>query len=113
MRDSTVSVLAERRHVPRIEAASVGALDELIDEEFLRAWYMVGDVSGRTVVCGIGKSGHIESPLASDARVILDCSVVEEVCSMDLVPSSSTTGAARSGRCLGDGRVAAQKISGE
>jgi D-arabinose 5-phosphate isomerase GutQ len=103
MRDSTASVIAEGRHAPSIEAASVGVLEERIDEEFVRAWRMVADASGRTVVCGIGKSGHVESPLASDATVILDCAAAEEARPMDPVPISSATDAARSGRwsCCG------------
>ena len=55
---SAASLIAEGRRVLRIEAASVAALEERIDEEFVRACQMVADASGRTVVCGIGKSGH-------------------------------------------------------
>lgn len=161
MTHSAASLIAEARRVLRIEAASVAALEDRIDERFVRACQIVADASGRTVVCGIGKSGHIgrkiaatltstgtpatflhaveavhgdlgivgrddvailisksgegpelgrlteylvrlgvpviaitgrtESTLAMDATVVLDSSVAEEACPMDLAPTSSTT----------------------
>lgn len=36
-------------------------------------------------------TGRAESSLARHARVVLDCSVAEEACPMDLAPTSSTT----------------------
>jgi arabinose-5-phosphate isomerase len=161
MTDSAGSLLAEGRRVLRSEAASVGALKDRIGEEFVRGCRMIADASGRTVVCGISKSGHIvrkiaatlistgtpatfphavealhgdlgivsrddvailvsksgegselgsltehlvrlgvpliaitgrvDSPLANDATVVLDCSVAEEARAMELAPTSSTT----------------------
>ena len=161
MTHSAAALIAEGRRVLRIEAASVAALEDRIDEGFVRACQIVADASGRTVVCGIGKSGHIgrkiaatlsstgtpatflhavealhgdlgivgrddvailisksgegwelgrlteylvrfgvpviaitgqtASALAMDATVVLDCSVAEEACPMDLAPTSSTT----------------------
>jgi arabinose-5-phosphate isomerase len=39
----------------------------------------------------VALTGRIESSLARHARVVLDCSVDEEACPMDLAPTSSTT----------------------
>ena len=39
----------------------------------------------------VALTGQIESSLARHARVVLDCSVDEEACPMDLAPTSSTT----------------------
>ena len=45
----------------------------------------------RLGVSVIAITGRPESTLASDATVVLDCSVAEEACPMDLAPTSSTT----------------------
>ncbi len=39
----------------------------------------------------IAMTGQTDSPLAAQATVVLDCSVDEEACPMDLAPTSSTT----------------------
>jgi len=39
----------------------------------------------------IAMTGRPDSPLATQATVVLDCSVEEEACPMDLAPTSSTT----------------------
>lgn len=39
----------------------------------------------------VALTGHAASSLARHARVVLDCSVAEEACPMDLAPTSSTT----------------------
>lgn len=39
----------------------------------------------------IAITGRPESALAKDATIVLDCSVAEEACPMDLAPTSSTT----------------------
>ena len=44
--------------------------------------------------------GAAESPLAKEATVVLDCSVEEEACPMDLAPSSSSTAALAMGDAL-------------
>ncbi len=154
-------LIAEGRRVLRIEAAAVAALEDRIDEHFAEACRIVAGASGRIVVCGIGKSGHIgrkiagtltstgtpatflhavealhgdlgivgrhdvaimisrsgegselgqlteyltrigvpiialtgrtDSALAADATVVLDISVAEEACPLELAPTSSTT----------------------
>lgn len=48
----------------------------------------------------IGLTGSPDSPLARHATVVLDCSVEEEVCPMDLAPTSSTTAALAMGDAL-------------
>jgi arabinose-5-phosphate isomerase len=53
------------RRVLRIEADAVRALAERIDERFLAAVALIRDRSGRVVVSGIGKSGHIARKIAS------------------------------------------------
>jgi len=155
------ALITEGRRVLRIEAAAVAALEERIDEHFARACRLIAGASGRLVVCGIGKSGHIgrkiagtltstgtpaaflhavealhgdlgivgrddvaimisqsgegselgqlteyltrigvpiiavtgrtDSALAADATVVLDISVAEEACPLELAPTSSTT----------------------
>ncbi len=39
----------------------------------------------------VALTGRVDSSLARHARVVLDCSVSEEACPMDLAPTSSTT----------------------
>ncbi|NIQ58698.1 MAG: KpsF/GutQ family sugar-phosphate isomerase, partial [Gemmatimonadetes bacterium] len=43
---------------------------------------------GVPIIALVGASG---SELADHAAVVLDCSVAEEACPMDLAPTSSTT----------------------
>ena len=170
MTHSAASLIDEGKRVLRVEGAAIAALEERIDEDFVRACHIVADSSGRIVVCGIGKSGHIArkiaatltstgtpatflhavealhgdlgivgrddvailisksgdgwelgsltehlvrlgvpliaitggaaSPLANDATVVLDCSVAEEACPMDLAPTSSTTATLAMGDAL-------------
>ena len=45
----------------------------------------------RSGVSMIAMTGRADSMLARAARVVLDCSVVEEACPMDLAPTTSTT----------------------
>ena len=45
-------------------------------------------------------TGHAESPLARQCRVVLDVSVREEACPMNLAPTSSTTAALAMGDAL-------------
>ena len=65
MTHSAASLIDEGRRVLRIEAACVAALEDRLDEEFVRVCRMVSDASGRVVVCGIGKSGHIARKIAA------------------------------------------------
>ena len=53
------------RRVLAIEAESVRALIERIDERFLSALSLILQRRGRVVVSGIGKSGHIARKIAS------------------------------------------------
>src|SRR5262249_56223948 len=53
------------RRVLAIEADAVRALIERLDERFLAALELIASRSGRVVVSGIGKSGHIALKLAS------------------------------------------------
>jgi arabinose-5-phosphate isomerase len=49
----------------RIEAASVAALEARVGEEFSRACELLLSRSGRIVVTGVGKSGHIANKIAA------------------------------------------------
>src|SRR4051812_32594228 len=53
------------RRVLQIEADAVRALVERIDERFLAAVELIHGRTGRVVVSGIGKSGHIARKIAS------------------------------------------------
>lgn len=44
--------------------------------------------------------GRVDADVAAHARAVLDCSVAEEACPMDLVPTSSTTAALAMGDAL-------------
>ena len=59
------SVIELARSVLKIEADAVRALIDRIDEHFLAAVEMIHGRSGRVVVSGIGKSGHIARKIAS------------------------------------------------
>jgi arabinose-5-phosphate isomerase len=164
------SLVREGRRVLGLEAAAVTALESRLGADFVRACRLLHQTSGRVVVSGIGKSGHVarkiaatltstgtpatflhpveglhgdmgivgrndvailvsksgdtwelsglleylarlgvpvvaftgrmDSPLARHASVVLDCSVEEEACPMDLAPTSSTTAALAMGDAL-------------
>src|SRR5260221_12465230 len=57
--------LALARKVRAIEAEAVQALIERLDERFLAAVDLIRRRSGRVIVSGIGKSGHIARKIAS------------------------------------------------
>src|SRR5258708_9166947 len=57
--------LALARKVLAIEAEAVHALIERLDERFLAAVDLIRRRSGRVIVSGIGKSGHIARKIAS------------------------------------------------
>ena len=59
------STLELAREVLEIEAEAVHALAARIDERFLAAVELIHRRSGRVVVSGIGKSGHIARKIAS------------------------------------------------
>src|SRR5882762_6881576 len=53
------------RSVLAIEAEAVAALIERLDDRFLEAVDAIHKRSGRVIVSGIGKSGHIARKIAS------------------------------------------------
>ncbi|HYL91262.1 MAG TPA: KpsF/GutQ family sugar-phosphate isomerase [Burkholderiales bacterium] len=59
------SALELARRVLAIEADAVRALAERLDERFVAAIDLIAGRSGRVVVSGIGKSGHIARKIAS------------------------------------------------
>ncbi len=62
---SQLNALELARRVLAIEADAVRALIERLDERFLAALELIASRSGRVVVSGIGKSGHIARKIAS------------------------------------------------
>jgi arabinose-5-phosphate isomerase len=62
---SETSALDLARRVLAIEADAVRALIERLDERFVAALELIASRSGRVVVSGIGKSGHIARKIAS------------------------------------------------
>jgi len=63
--DRTRGAIDSARRVLDIEAAAVAALSARLDENFTRAVELVLACRGRTVVSGIGKSGHVATKIAS------------------------------------------------
>jgi len=61
----TTTPLESARRVLRIESEAVAALSARLDEGFERAVQMILACTGRTVVSGMGKSGHVASKIAS------------------------------------------------
>jgi len=60
-----VSTQALARSVLQTEADAILALVPRIDESFVRACTLILDCQGRTVVTGMGKSGHIGKKIAA------------------------------------------------
>jgi arabinose-5-phosphate isomerase len=63
--DFAARALSSARRVLSIEAEAVSALAERLDGQFARAVELILGCRGRTVVSGIGKSGHVASKIAS------------------------------------------------
>ena len=63
--DETRKLIDLGRAVIRTEAAAIAELEERVDENFARACRLLLDCPGRTVVIGMGKSGHIGSKIAA------------------------------------------------
>jgi len=59
------ALLEEARHVLDVEASAVLALKERLGETFVRACRLVAGATGRVLVCGIGKSGHVARKVAA------------------------------------------------
>ncbi len=53
------------RRVFRLEADALRAMGEALDETFSRAVDLIDNAAGRTVVTGMGKSGHIARKISS------------------------------------------------
>lgn len=68
-----------------------GSLDELEG--------MLAHLTRRTVPI-IALAGTVGSPIARHATIVLDCSVAEEACPMDLAPTASSTAALAMGDAL-------------
>jgi len=64
MTDSS-TLQAHARAVIELEAQAVAALRDRINDDFARACRLVLDATGRVVVTGMGKSGHIGSKIAA------------------------------------------------
>lgn len=62
---STESIIRRGREVLSIEAEAVGAAARAVDEQFAHACRLILACSGRLVVSGIGKSGHVARKLAA------------------------------------------------
>ena len=71
------AVLELARQVLRIEADAVAALSERLDDGFLDAVSLILNCSGRVIVSGIGKSGHVAArsppPWPAPARRPTSC----------------------------------------
>jgi arabinose-5-phosphate isomerase len=59
------NVKSRARDVLAIESSAVAALAHHIDERFVAACRLIFDCSGRVVVTGMGKSGHIGDKIAA------------------------------------------------
>ena len=57
--------LAVGRRLLRAEAAALAAVADAIDDSFVRAVAAMQKASGRVVVSGMGKSGHIARKIAA------------------------------------------------
>lgn len=53
------------QRVFRLEAEALRAIGDNLDETFIRAVDLIGQATGRTVVTGMGKSGHIARKISS------------------------------------------------
>ena len=62
---ATPNALALARVVINIEAAAVQALNQRVDDNFLRALNIILSCEGRVIVSGMGKSGHIARKIAA------------------------------------------------
>lgn len=62
---SNDTLISRARRVLEIEAAAVAALGTRIGEPFVAACHLIDACSGRVVVTGMGKSGHIGDKIAA------------------------------------------------
>ena len=64
-KDQAAADLAAGRRVLRLEAEALDALAASLGASFLKALDLIAGVSGRVVVSGMGKSGHVGRKIAS------------------------------------------------
>ena len=57
--------LEAARRVFRLESKGISALADALDDNFLAAVGMLSGVTGRVIVTGMGKSGHIARKIAA------------------------------------------------
>jgi arabinose-5-phosphate isomerase len=57
--------LTEARRVLALEADALRALSDILDDGFVRAVGLLAGVTGRVVVSGMGKSGHVARKIAA------------------------------------------------
>jgi arabinose-5-phosphate isomerase len=62
---SNEELISEGRRVLALEAAAVAGLQARLDEAFAHACRLVAEASGRVIVSGLGKSGHVARKLAA------------------------------------------------
>lgn len=65
LRAKTESGLASARRVLQLEAAGIEALSQSLEESFGRALAILERTTGRVIVTGMGKSGHIATKVAA------------------------------------------------
>jgi arabinose-5-phosphate isomerase len=63
--DESRSGLSSARRVLRLEATGIEALARSLDEAFTRALDLLSEVTGRVIVTGMGKSGHVARKVAA------------------------------------------------
>ena len=59
------AVWLRARRVLRLEAAGIEALSRSLDDSFVRALDLLANVTGRVIVTGMGKSGHVARKMAA------------------------------------------------
>ncbi|MFM7609951.1 MAG: SIS domain-containing protein, partial [Alphaproteobacteria bacterium] len=57
--------MTEGRRVLALEADALRALSDSLDARFVRAVELLAGVTGRVVVSGMGKSGHVARKIAA------------------------------------------------
>jgi arabinose-5-phosphate isomerase len=62
---SSISYTASAQRTIRMEAAAVAALEQRIGKEFSSACDLLLNITGRIIVTGMGKSGHIARKIAA------------------------------------------------
>ena len=62
---SAAAALETGRRVIRAERAGLDALADSLDTAFAEAVTLIGGATGRLIVCGVGKSGHVARKVSS------------------------------------------------